>query len=333
MALLPGSPALYAGDTTNAPAYDQRGSGFPRLVNGYIDIGAFEVQSIGTTPSVKQVSPADGPTAGDTTVTISGTNLGTASTATVDFGSHNPASIVSDNGTQLVVVDPAGSGTVNVTVTTASGKSAASSIDQFTYQVMPTLTSLSQAKGASVYGQAVTFTSTVTQTISNGVVPTGTVTFLDGTVAVGTVQLNAQGVATFTTSVLAVGTQSISASYGGDSTNGPSTSTSLLQTVEQASTSAELTTSSNPSLFGEPVSFTATISAIAPGAGNPTGTVTFYDIYSPLQTVALKNGSATFSTASLAVGRIRSPWSTAAIPTSWPALPRQSTRSFTPPQP
>jgi hypothetical protein len=44
MALLPGSPAIAAGDPTNAPAYDQRGPGFPRLVNGQIDIGAFEVQ-------------------------------------------------------------------------------------------------------------------------------------------------------------------------------------------------------------------------------------------------------------------------------------------------
>jgi hypothetical protein len=44
MALLPGSPAIDAGDNTGAPAYDQRGPGFPRIVNDTIDIGAFEVQ-------------------------------------------------------------------------------------------------------------------------------------------------------------------------------------------------------------------------------------------------------------------------------------------------
>lgn len=44
MALLPGSPAINAGDNANAPAYDQRGPGFPRIVDGAIDIGAFEVQ-------------------------------------------------------------------------------------------------------------------------------------------------------------------------------------------------------------------------------------------------------------------------------------------------
>ena len=40
MALLPGSPAIDAGDNTNAPLTDQRG--FNRIVNGTIDIGAFE---------------------------------------------------------------------------------------------------------------------------------------------------------------------------------------------------------------------------------------------------------------------------------------------------
>ena len=41
-ALRPGSPALDAGDNTGAPAFDQRGTGFPRIVNGTVDIGAFE---------------------------------------------------------------------------------------------------------------------------------------------------------------------------------------------------------------------------------------------------------------------------------------------------
>jgi hypothetical protein len=47
MALLPGSPAINAGDNTNAPMWDQRGAPFRRIVNGTIDIGAFEVQARG----------------------------------------------------------------------------------------------------------------------------------------------------------------------------------------------------------------------------------------------------------------------------------------------
>src|ERR1051326_5159806 len=46
-ALLPGSPAMNLGDPsfTPPPSFDQRGSGFSRVVNGRIDKGSFEVQA------------------------------------------------------------------------------------------------------------------------------------------------------------------------------------------------------------------------------------------------------------------------------------------------
>ena len=46
-ALLPGSPAIDAGDPNFIPPpfFDQRGPGFDRVVNGRIDIGSFEVQT------------------------------------------------------------------------------------------------------------------------------------------------------------------------------------------------------------------------------------------------------------------------------------------------
>jgi len=51
--LLPGSPAIDAGDPnfTPPPSFDQRGPGFDRVVNGLIDIGSFEVQGETPTPS------------------------------------------------------------------------------------------------------------------------------------------------------------------------------------------------------------------------------------------------------------------------------------------
>ncbi len=47
MALLPGSPAINAGNANalGLPAYDQRGPGYARVVEGQLDIGAFEVQT------------------------------------------------------------------------------------------------------------------------------------------------------------------------------------------------------------------------------------------------------------------------------------------------
>jgi hypothetical protein len=44
-ALLRGSPAIDAGSNAYATDWDQRGPGYPRIVNGVIDIGAFEVQA------------------------------------------------------------------------------------------------------------------------------------------------------------------------------------------------------------------------------------------------------------------------------------------------
>jgi len=53
-ALLPGSPAIDAGDPsfTPPPFFDQRGPGFDRVINGFIDKGSFEVQG-GGMPSLR----------------------------------------------------------------------------------------------------------------------------------------------------------------------------------------------------------------------------------------------------------------------------------------
>ena len=58
----------------------------------------------------------------------------------------------------------------------------------------------------------------------------------------------------------------------------------------------------NPSVVGQSVTFTATVTAAAPGSGIPAGTVTFKDGASTIGTGTLSGGVATFST-SLAVGR------------------------------
>jgi len=58
-ALLPGSPAIDAGDPsfTAPPFFDQRGSGFLRIVNGHIDKGSFEAQSGSTATPTPTATP------------------------------------------------------------------------------------------------------------------------------------------------------------------------------------------------------------------------------------------------------------------------------------
>lgn len=65
------------------------------------------------------------------------------------------------------------------------------------------------------------------------------------------------------------------------------------------STSMTLTSSLNPSYYGESVTFTATVTS---SGGIPTGTVTFYDGTTELGTGTLSSGSATYTTGALTVG-------------------------------
>jgi hypothetical protein len=98
-----------------------------------------------------------------------------------------------------------------------------------------TTTTLASSQNPSNFGQAVTFTATVTaqQGFYKGT-PTGTVSFYDGTTNIGNSNLNSSGVAIFTTSTLAVGTHSMTATYNGDANFAPSTSPLLYQVVQGA---------------------------------------------------------------------------------------------------
>jgi hypothetical protein len=166
-----------------------------------------------------------------------------------------------------------------------------------------TTTTLASSSNPSVFGQMVTFTATVTPSSGSGT-PTGMVTFTDGAATLGSSALNG-GVATLTTSSLAVGTHSIVASYGGDSNFNGSTSNTVSQTVNKDSTTTTLVGVPNPATSGQTVTFTAIVTANAPGAGTPTGTVTFTSNKSTLATVPLDgNGRATFTSSTVPTGAI-----------------------------
>src|SRR5207244_3203190 len=82
-------------------------------------------------PVVTSVSPISGPSGGGTWVSIAGSNFAEASS--VRFGSVGTASVIAYSPTSLMAQAPAGSGTVDVTVSTIGGTSATSPADQFTY--------------------------------------------------------------------------------------------------------------------------------------------------------------------------------------------------------
>jgi hypothetical protein len=167
-----------------------------------------------------------------------------------------------------------------------------------------TSTSIASSDNPSSYGESVTFTSTVSATDSG--LPTGTVTFSDGTVELEIASLSS-GQATYTTSALSVGDHIITAVYSGDNNFTGSTSPAITQTVKLTSTTTILTSSRNPSLLGDSVIFTATVSPTT-GTGTPTGTVIFsnYDwenkTWEQLGTGNITSGQVTYMTSTLSVG-------------------------------
>ena len=104
----------------------------------YIDVGSGPVK-------VAAIDPASGPANGGTSVAITG--LGFAKDTTVKFGSA-PASMVScSSTTTCTAVSPPGSGTVDITVSTAAGTSTTSAISQFTYHPVPSVTGIDTEQG------------------------------------------------------------------------------------------------------------------------------------------------------------------------------------------
>lgn len=166
-------------------------------------------------------------------------------------------------------------------------------------QTMTTITSMLQPV---VMGQSVTFTAQVTVTGPGSGTPDGTVNFYDGTTFIGSGTLSG-GYASLTTSSLSIGDNEITAHYVGTANFLPSISQAVDQSVGQDQTKTGLTSSANPSIFGSSVTFVATVVNISPIIGMPTGSVSFYEDSTLLQTVPLdSNDMASINVSGMSVG-------------------------------
>ena len=134
-------------------------------------------------PTVTGLNPSTGPATGGTTVTVTGTNL-TSATA-VKFGANNATNFTVSSATSITATAPPGAtGTVDVTVTTTGGTSATVATDKYTYVGGPTVTSISPAAGPSSGGTAVTINGTLLSSpiaVKFGGTPATTVTPISAT--------------------------------------------------------------------------------------------------------------------------------------------------------
>ncbi|OWK44011.1 putative internalin [Fimbriiglobus ruber] len=209
-------------------------------------------------------------TDGEATVTVTGLGAG-SHTLTADY----------ESDTNFL-------GSTSADVTTTVGQDGTS-------------TGLTASLSSTVYGQAVTFTATVTADDLGGVTPGGSVDFYDGSTLVGTATLSG-GTATFTTNDLAAGSRFVTAVYDGDANFTGSQSNGADVAVAQDGTSTGLTASVSSTVYGQAVTLTATVEAVPPGSGTPTGPVKFYDGSTWLWTGTLSDGVATFTTYDLMAG-------------------------------
>jgi len=169
-------------------------------------------QSVTFTATVTGASPTgtvqfkDGAGNLGSPVTLSG-GVATLTTSALTQGSHPITAVYSGDANNATSTSPG----VNQVVNAAAAGATSTAV-------------VSSANPSSV-GQSVTFTATVT-----GATPTGTVQFFDGASGIGSGTVSG-GVATLTTSSLSQGTHAITANYGGNAGNAPSTSPALSQVV------------------------------------------------------------------------------------------------------
>jgi hypothetical protein len=266
-----GTPAPVGINTTTAVASSAAGSIFGQTVTFTATV----------TPASGSVMPTGIVTFKDGATTLGTGTLNSAGIATLTLlslaaGSHSITAVYGGS--------TAFNGSTSPVLTQAVSKASSS-------------TALTASLGSSVFGQSVTFTATVT---GQG----GSVTFMDGATSLGAVAVNGAGQASLSTASLGVASHSITAVYSGGTNHNGSTSAALAYSVNKGSATATVTASASPSTTGQPVTFTATIASLAPGAGVPTGTVQFQingvDLGLP---VALVNGLATSAaTSALAAG-------------------------------
>jgi hypothetical protein len=136
-----------------------------------------------------------------------------------------------------------------------------------------TTTTVSSSANPSVIGQPVTYTATISQAPGGG-----TVGFTDnGTPITGCTAVPVSGSTATCQATPASGANTIAATFTGSVGFGGSAGTLTQEAVLPTTTTTTLSSSANPSVIGQPVTYTATISQ-APGGG----TVGFTDNGTPI---------------------------------------------------
>ena len=226
--------------------------------------------------------------------------LGSSPVTSTSSGVTSATLVTSDLPAGSVAITAAYGGDVLFAASTSTDLTQVVSAD-------PTSVTVTPSTPSPQVGQAVTDTATIAPTSQPSAEPTGTVSFTDDGNPVPSCQaLPLPDVAPFQVTCSETfgsgATHAVVATYSGDIDNAGSTG-SLLQTLGQLPTVTVVTTSTPTTIYGQVADVSATITATAGAAVNPSGSVTFFDGSLPLGTVDVSDAGGT-ATASLTTSNL-----------------------------
>ena len=178
--------------------------------------------------------------------------------------------------------------------TSFASSSSADSVKSFDRAA--TTTTIASSANTSTYGQAASFTATVTGGTRT---PTGNVSFADGSTIWEPRHSMAERPPSQAASYLS--RTMITASFQGSVDFAKSSPSGLKLSVQEASTTTTLSESANSSVSGQAVTLTAPV-PVASSSSTPTGTVTFLDGTTSLGSANLGGEMAELVTSNLAIG-------------------------------
>jgi len=223
------------------------------------------------------------PIAGTVKFSAGGTVLGSVTVGSADGASSVPASL------RAVMAAGAGTASLTATFTPAAGSPYGSGSGSAALTVGPAPLTITADDAGRVFGQPdPAFTVT-----PSGLVNGDTLASLGGTLTVATsaTQASAPGAYPLTPGGLSSPDYVITFKAG-------------TLTIGKDAAGVALTSSARSPRYGQRVTYTATVTAAAPGSGTPAGTVTFLDGHAAIATVPLHGGTATLATGALPGGSL-----------------------------